>query len=196
MKRSKQQTARTRREIIEAASALFRERGLDGVSVAELMDKVGLTHGGFYKHFDSKEALLAEAASAAFEESMHAWRNAIETNQEQNPVRTLIDLYLSESHRKDLEHGCPVVSLGSEMTRSGGTVRTRFAKGIRAMSEAFESQLGDRSPAERKEVAITIVACLVGAMVIARCCDNEKTAQSYLDAARARLVRFWQLPDK
>ncbi|MGH9801611.1 MAG: TetR/AcrR family transcriptional regulator [Blastocatellia bacterium] len=196
MKRSKQQTARTRREIIEAASALFRKRGLNGVSVAELMDKVGLTHGGFYKHFDSKEALLTEAASAAFEESMHAWRNAIETNQEQDPVRTLIDLYLSESHRKDLEHGCPVVSLGGEMTRSCGAVRTRFAKGIRAMIEAFESQLGDQAPSERKEVAITIVACLVGAMVIARCCDHEKTAQSYLDAARAQLARFWQLPDE
>ncbi|MCI0655398.1 MAG: TetR/AcrR family transcriptional regulator [Methylococcaceae bacterium] len=193
MRRSKQQTARTRCEIIEAASALFRERGLDGVSVAELMDKVGLTHGGFYKHFDSKEALLAEAATAAFEDTMREWRNAMETNQEQNPVRTLIDLYLSESHRKDLEHGCPVVSLGSEMTRSGGAVRSRFAKGIRDMIEVFEDQLGEESPSKRKELAITIVACLVGAMVIARCSDHEKTAQSYLDAARGQLVRFWEL---
>jgi TetR/AcrR family transcriptional regulator, transcriptional repressor for nem operon len=192
MKRSKQQTAQTRLDIIEAASALFRERGLDGVSVAELMEKVGLTHGGFYKHFDSKEALMAEAAAAAFDESMREWRKAIEAKKDQDPVCALIDLYLSESHRKNLEHGCPVVSLGSEMTRSDGTVRNRFAKGVRGMIEAFVEQLGDKPLEQRRELAITIVASLVGTMVIARCSDNDKTAQAYLDAARNQLTRLWE----
>jgi TetR/AcrR family transcriptional regulator, transcriptional repressor for nem operon len=192
MRRSKQQTAQTRRDIIDAAAALFRERGLDGVSVAELMDRAGLTHGGFYKHFDSKEALMAEAATAAFEESMHEWRKVIEAHKEQDAGRFLIEKYLSESHRKDLEHGCPVVSLGSEMARSGNAVRNRFANGIRGMIEAFEEQLGNESRPDKKELAITIVSCMVGAMVIARCSDNDKTARSYLDAARRQLTGLWQ----
>ncbi|MGR9108448.1 MAG: TetR/AcrR family transcriptional regulator [Gammaproteobacteria bacterium] len=193
MKRSKEQTARTKREIIEGAAALFRQRGLDGVSVAEVMERAGLTHGGFYKHFDSKEALLAEAAGAAFEETMRVWQNVIETSQEQNPVRALIDRYLSEKHRKDLEHGCPVVALGGEMTRSSGAVRTIFAEGVRGMIEVIESQLGAQSCSHSRELAVTIVACMVGGMVIARCCDNEKTADSYLEATRGEIERFREL---
>ncbi len=192
MRRSKQQTAETRRRIIDAAATLFRERGLDGVSVAEVMDKVGLTHGGFYKHFDSKKTLLAEAAGAAFEETMGEWYKVLGASPAQNAIPALIDAYLSESHRKDLEHGCPVVSLGSEMTRSDGAVRAKFAKGINAMIQALENQLGEDSPAKRKDLAITFVACLVGAMVIARCCDDEKTAQSFLDATRAELLRLYR----
>ncbi|MGH8551484.1 MAG: TetR/AcrR family transcriptional regulator [Methylococcales bacterium] len=193
MRRTKRQTAQTRREIIEAASALFRERGLDGVSVAEVMDQVGLTHGGFYKHFDSKEALLAEAVNAAFEEGLSEWHKTMEEHPAQYGVPVLIDFYLSESHRKDLGHGCPVVSLGSEMSRFGGAVKTGFAKGIRGMIDVFENQLNEELASNSKELAVAIVACLVGAMVIARCSDNDKTAQSYLDAAQSQLLRLYEL---
>lgn len=190
MRRSKQQTAETRQKIIQAASALFRERGVDGVSVAEVMEKAGLTHGGFYKHFESKDALLAEAIGAAFAESMCAWDDVLAQQDDKSlSVKALIDLYLTDIHKKDLAHGCPAAALASEMIRQDGSPKSCFADGVKGMIAVFEKQIAANNEAEEgKELAIATVASLIGALMIARSAENEKTAQSYLDAARKTLL--------
>ncbi len=188
MRRSKQQTAETRQQIIEAASALFRERGIEGVSVAEIMEEAGLTHGGFYKHFDSKEALLNEAAIAAFNESMCAWEATLANPENASQsVASLIDQYLSESHADDITHGCPVVALGSEISRRTSDLKHSFAAGIKGMIDVFEQQLKNEGIAESQNFAVVIVANLVGTMMLARCADNDKTKAYYLKTSNEML---------
>jgi TetR/AcrR family transcriptional regulator, transcriptional repressor for nem operon len=191
MRRSKQQTAETRQQIIEAASALFRERGVEGVSVAEIMEDAGLTHGGFYKHFESKEALLNEAAIAAFNESMCAWEETLAKPENANQsVTSLIDKYLSETHADDITHGCPVVALGSEIARRTSDLKHSFAAGIKGMIDVFEQQLNNEGIPESKNFAVVIVANLVGTMMLARCTDNDKTKSTYLKTSNDMLHRL------
>ncbi|MGH8605360.1 MAG: TetR/AcrR family transcriptional regulator, partial [Gammaproteobacteria bacterium] len=137
MRRSREEAAKTRHEIVKAASTLLRERGLHGISVAELMSEIGLTHGGFYTHFDSKEALTSEAMEAAFGESVSGWHKVLESAQTKNGFTSLVDLYLTEEHLKDPGTGCAVPALGSEIARAGRGVRESVAKGISEMIEIF-----------------------------------------------------------
>jgi TetR/AcrR family transcriptional regulator, transcriptional repressor for nem operon len=191
MRRTKQQTAETRQQIIRSASALFRERGVNRVSVAEVMDKAGLTHGGFYKHFESKEALLTEAIADAFANSICAWEETIAKQEDsQLNVQALINLYLSENHIKDIAYGCPAAALGTEIARLVGGSKKCFAEGVKGMIGIFEKQLGGENSSDRKELAVVTVACLVGTLMIARCAENDKTAQSYTEASNKTLLRF------
>jgi TetR/AcrR family transcriptional repressor of nem operon len=191
MRRTKQQTTETRQQIVKSASALFRERGVDGVSVAEVVDKAGLTHGGFYKHFESKEALLTEAIADAFANSMCAWEETIAKQADnQLTIQALINLYLSENHLNDTAFGCPAAALGTEIARHEGGTKKCFAEGIKGMIGAFEKQLEGKNASDRKDLAVATVACLVGTMMIARCAENDKTAQSYTEASNKTLLRF------
>ncbi|ESS67384.1 transcriptional regulator [Methyloglobulus morosus KoM1] len=191
MRRTKQQTAETKQQIIKSASALFRERGVDGVSVAEVMDKAGLTHGGFYKHFESKEALLTEAIADAFANSMCAWEETIAKQDDYSlTVQALINLYLSENHLKDTALGCPAAALGTEIARHTGGSKKCFAEGVKGMIGVFDKHLEGINASERKDFAVTTVACLVGTLMIARCAENDKTAQSYTEASNKTLLRL------
>ncbi len=188
MRRSREEAAKTRQEIIKAASTLLRERGLHGISVAELMSEIGLTHGGFYTHFDSKEALASEAIEAAFGESVRGWHKVLESARTKSGFASLVDLYLGEKHLRDPGTGCAVPALGSEIARAGPVVRENVAKGINEMIEIFSKQIEDTSPERKKERAIATVACLVGAIVMARCVNDRTTAQSYLEGTRRQLL--------
>ena len=152
------------------------------------MSEIGLTHGGFYTHFDSKEALTSEAMEAAFGESVRGWHRVLENARTKSGFTSLVDLYLGEKHLKDPGTGCAVPALGSEIARAGPVVRESVAKGISEMIEIFSKQIEDTSAERKKERAIATVACLVGAIVIARCVNNEPTAQSYLKATRSQLL--------
>lgn len=188
MRRSREEAARTRQEIVKAASTLLRERGLHGVSVANLMSEIGLTHGGFYTHFKSKEALMSEAMEAAFGETMNAWHKVLASTKKRIGFTNLVDLYLGEKHLKDPATGCAVPALGSEIARASTVVQDSVAKGINEMIEVLSKQIDDASPERKKERAIATVACLVGAIVMARCVNDEQTAQSYLEATRNQLL--------
>ena len=155
--------------------------------MAELMSEIGLTHGGFYTHFDSKEALTSEAIDAAFGESVRGWHKVLESARSKSGFASLVDLYLREEHLKKPGTGCAVPALGSEIARAGPVVRESVAKGINEMIEIFSKQIDDTSPERKKERAIATVACLVGAIVMARCV-NPPTAQSYLKATRSQLL--------
>ena len=135
---SKQDTERHRQQVIEGASELFRERGIDGVNVGELMGAAGLTHGGFYRHFGSKEELAALAAADAFAKQTAALQDVSE--------RELIESYLSPEHRDDLAHGCTMGALGAEVARSDGPVREAFVDAYRPFVDQFAGD-GDREQA-------------------------------------------------
>lgn len=189
MRRSKDQVARTRQEILDAATTLMRERGLDGVSVADIMEKAGLTHGGFYKHFASKEALIAEALDTIFTKSVQAWCQTLENAKDNDGVTGLIERYLRDAHLKDLGGGCAIPALGSEVARAHGDIKGSFAKGINELIATLAQQIAGGSSEHKRERAIATVATMVGAMIMARCTEDEQTARLYLDATRKQLLR-------
>ena len=165
---SKQDTAKHRQQVIEGASELFRERGIDGVNVGELMGAAGLTHGGFYRHFASKDELAGLAAARAISKQAEALGDE----------RSFIEGYLSPEHRDDMGHGCVVSALGPELARADPAVREAFVEAYRAFVDRFED----------REQALAKLATLVGAIVIARATAGDPLSDEVLEAARRALL--------
>ena len=165
---SKQDAAKHRQQVIEGASELFRERGIDGVNVGELMGAAGLTHGGFYRHFASKDELAGLAAA-------HAITAQAETLGDE---RAFIEGYLSPEHRDDVAHGCVVSALGPELARADDPVREAFVEAYRAFVERF----GD------DEQALAKLSTMVGALVISRVTKGDPLSDEVLAAARGALL--------
>jgi TetR/AcrR family transcriptional regulator, transcriptional repressor for nem operon len=180
MKVSRAQVKQNRQRILEAAARLFRERGFDGVSVVEIMKAAGLTHGGFYGHFESKEELIREAIAQPI--AARPRRNAA-----QQSAAEFADGYLSTRHRDNRADGCPVAGLGSEAVRASPEVRAELTKAIREQIERFSPASPGASPAARRRAAIVTYAAMVGALTIARVVDDEKLSQEILAATRRSL---------
>jgi TetR/AcrR family transcriptional repressor of nem operon len=179
MKVSKEQVRENRIRIVETASELFRERGYDGVGVAELMSAAGLTHGGFYKHFGSKADLMAEAMSCGFTRSAEGTAGV---NREK-----FIQYYLSRQHRDDMGKGCVMSALGADTARQSESIKATFAAGI----ERQLAVLGNENNGEGGTRAglIDTIAHLVGALVLSRACpDDSALADEILDVCRTRLL--------
>jgi TetR/AcrR family transcriptional regulator, transcriptional repressor for nem operon len=166
MRRSKQATAESRRMITETASRLFRAQGFENVGVADVMQAAGMTHGGFYRHFASKEALVAEAMSHAFGETAARLSPQAATNL---PARlsAYVEDYLSRGHVDHPELGCPIATMGTDAPHAGAEVGVAFATGAEQLVRRLTEALGDASPAPRED-ALRLLASLVGAIVIAR----------------------------
>lgn len=179
MKVSKEQVRENRMRIVETASALFRERGYDGVGVAELMAAAGLTHGGFYKHFASKADLMAEAMQYGFAHSAEKLAGA---SREQ-----FIAGYLSRQHRDNKGQGCVMSALGTDASRQSETIKATFAAGLKQqLAQLSQEQDAD---GKRRADVIDTLAHLVGAMVLSRACpDDSPLADEILAVCRARLL--------
>lgn len=175
MKVSKEQVRENRLRIVETASELFRERGYDGVGVAELMSAARLTHGGFYKHFGSKADLLAEAMSCGFTQSAEKTEGVSR--------EAFIEYYLSRQHRDDMGKGCVMSALGTDAARQSESIRETFAAGIERQIAILESQNVTRAE------LINTIAQLVGALMLSRACpDGSGLADEILEVCRARLL--------
>ncbi|ATO31867.1 HTH-type transcriptional regulator AcrR [Dickeya dianthicola] len=175
MKVSKEQVRENRMRIVETASELFRERGYDGVGVAELMSAAGLTHGGFYKHFGSKADLMAEAMSCGF---THSAENTAGVDREK-----FIEYYLSRQHRDDMGKGCVMSALGTDAARQSASIKATFAAGVERQLAVLGNENGTRAD------LIDTIAHLVGALVLSRACpDDSALADEILDVCRARLI--------
>jgi TetR/AcrR family transcriptional regulator, transcriptional repressor for nem operon len=177
MKVSREQVAENRRRILDAAAQLFRERGFENVTVAEVMSAAGLTHGGFYGHFDSKEALID--AAMAHEPSGRRARATLE-----NPSR-YADSYLSRQHRDNIT--CPFSALGTEVARGSPAVRHTMTESLRRQIDAVIPAAQGATAQERRRNAIATLSTMVGAMVLARIVDDERLSDEVLTAARASL---------
>lgn len=193
MRLSKEQAERNRQSILEAASRLFRERGFEGVGVAELMKAAGFTHGGFYNHFPSKEALAAAACASAMERANTAFAESLTQGGDSAWVRFLED-YLSSAHRDERASSCTVASLAADASRQGEEVQASLAEGIEtALGISTEYLTGARpeeSPEEVREQAVVLWCELVGAVVLARAVAraNPALSEEILEAARHKIL--------
>jgi TetR/AcrR family transcriptional repressor of nem operon len=175
MRLTKEQAAENRRQILEAAAGLFREHGFAGVAVADLMKAAGFTHGGFYNHFASKEAIAAEASSTVIARSNAALADALDQEtsaQKAKAWRQYLDHYLSVEHRDAPASGCAVASLATDAARQGKEVQTSFAEGIEDVIEILAANLpkgkAGQGPAKTREQAVRLWSEMVGALVLSR----------------------------
>jgi TetR/AcrR family transcriptional regulator, transcriptional repressor for nem operon len=169
MRQSREEKAKTHERIVETASRQIREQGLDGPGVAEIMQAAGLTHGGFYKHFGSRDDLIAEAtenALAASDRFVHEL-----TDDAKDPLTAFVDWYLSAEHRDGPGNGCAVAALGGDVRRGDDRVRAAYREQVERYLGDVERFLGGGEDAWRR--AILAFNSLVGSVVLARAVDDE-----------------------
>ena len=183
MRRTREGKAETRATILTQASRLFRERGVESTSVGDVMAEAGLTHGGFYRHFDTKDALVAATIRATFEGIGEALGARGAEVGVQNAVQEYFAYYLSQEHVANPGMGCPVPALGADIARGSPALKAEFAAGFKDSLEVIAAGLPG-SQEERREAATRELAMRVGAILIARACDPE-TASEILKACRA-----------
>ncbi len=189
MKVSREQAALNRERIVEVAAKLFRERGYDGIGVADLMKGAGLTHGGFYGHFGSKEDLLAEACGSAIAASVARWRGHV-ARAPHKALARITENYLSAAHRDDAGSGCALPALGADVARLTAGARHALSEGARAQIDILAGLMpagpdGDAGAARRQ--AIASYAAMVGAVMLARLVDDAALSDEILGAVAAEL---------
>jgi TetR/AcrR family transcriptional regulator, transcriptional repressor for nem operon len=176
------------RRIVSRAAVQLRQKGVRGVSVAELMQSAGLTHGGFYAHFASKEALIAEACShvmAGTAERLSAAADGVEPLASR---AALIEAYLSPAHRDDPGRGCVIPALGAELGREGPAIRQAFSAGLQQVFDIVAECTPASTPEQARQDALATVATLVGTLLLARAAADSTLATEILDAGRAALL--------
>ena len=185
---TKEEAVRTRATIVETSSRLFRERGLDGTSIADLMNAAGLTHGGFYGHFPSKDALAAEACADAFAHSKARWGRKLKDSTS-SARRSIVDGYLSTRTRDRCGDSCPTPSLAVDVARTpaDAAVRVAFAEGVDDLVRILETVEDRGDPATDRQAALADYATMVGALVLARATAGQAISEELLEAARSRL---------
>lgn len=170
--------------IIEGAARLIRERGIRGTSVADAMKQAELTHGGFYRHFSSKDELTIAALRMAFDELIAPLEVEKNDASAKDALAGFTDLYLSDEHVLNPGIGCPMPVLAGEVGREGEAVKAEFGAGVRRTVEAMESGLTQSTAEQRRAAALQNLCMLVGAVTLARASDTA-TAHAILEAARA-----------
>ena len=173
----------THERIVGAAARAIRRSGYGGTGVAEIMKDVGLTHGGFYAHFASREAMLAEAADQAGAESVATLTRVAAAAPPQEALRAMIQAYLSKAHIEDAETGCPVAALGSEMPRQPPKVRRAATRRIKEMLDLVARHSPCHGEPGAYGQALVTVATMVGALVLARAVDDPTLSEALRDAS-------------
>jgi TetR/AcrR family transcriptional repressor of nem operon len=181
-----------RQTVLHAASKMVRERGVDGVTVPEVMATAGLTHGGFYRHFESKDALVAQACAAAFTQRLADMDDALETTDNAEAARRAwLEVYLSPAHRDAPENGCATAALAGDVARApeGAALREAYLDGLRSMIEKM-GRLGNRPEyAEAREQEVLVeLATAVGALVLSRAIAGDDLSERLLAAVRRHLI--------
>ena len=177
----------THERIVEVAARTLRRNGYSGVGVADVMKQAGLTHGGFYAHFESRDALLAEAIERAGRDSTAAMNRRIDISRAkgQSALRALVDGYLSESHLRGVESGCVVAALGSEMPRQSPALLEPSTERVRGLIAMVQRALPEGSTGEQ---AMVIAGTMVGALQLARTLGSNAQGKAMLAAARNALL--------
>ena len=193
MRYSNDHKAETRQRVLKVAAREIRAKGPGGVAVAGVMARAGLTHGGFYAHFASKDALIAEAVGTMFEDARKR-SPAIGTDDDPRAqLRGYLDFYLSPAHRDNREGGCPLPALSGDLARGGSAARRRFGVGVAALAERLAAALRATGCATPQDDASAMLAQLVGAVALARALDDPKQSDAILAAAHANLVARYGL---
>ena len=187
MRVSREQAEANRRRIVDVAGELFREHGFDGIGLADLMKKAGLTHGGFYGHFKSKEDLAAEAAERVLSKNGERLSVVIE-GAKGDPLSALVTSYLSERHIKERGKGCAFAALGADAARHGKPLRSVFTTGVEDYLARLSDIVSGRNKAEKRKKAMATLSGMVGALVLARAVDDANLGKEILAATAASLT--------
>lgn len=180
--------AGTRQRILDAAAPLFQRHGTDGVGVDAIMHAAGLTHGGFYAHFPSKEALIAECAAASLARSAARWQRVAAEQPAPEALSQLVGAYLDPRHLQGDGRGCVLATIGADIARRPAA-RAGITVSLRRMIAALGQCLPGRGAARKRRRAIAALSCLVGAVTLARIADDPALATEILEAARAETLR-------
>jgi len=186
MRYSKDHKSETRDRIVQTAARRFREDGVEAVGVAALMADAGLTHGGFYAHFPSKEALVAAACAEGFSQNGARLRRTVERHPAGERVAALADAYLSPAHRDNPGQGCAAAAIGAEIARHPAETRAAFTQGLQGLLRLAEDAL--RADGGDPAAAPQAVNAMVGALIMARtAADDPVLSDSLLEAGRRTL---------
>jgi TetR/AcrR family transcriptional repressor of nem operon len=184
MRYSREHKIETHARIVKKASVRLREKGAHGIGVADLMKEAGLTHGGFYAHFDSREALVIEAFAYAMERSTERWRKLAEQTAPAKRLATIVESYLTPVHRDDPGHGCAVPTLGAEIARESPKTRRAFAAKLEQMIDVMAEQIPDVPRKAARKQAMAVLATMMGTLVMARVAGNGEFSAEILGAGR------------
>ena len=183
---TRKQAAANRDKVLDVAGTLFRERGFDGIGVADIMKRAGLTHGGFYGQFASKDDLAAETTARVLGKA--GWQERL-TGKADPSFGDVVRAYLSPRHRDDPGTGCLLSSLGSDAARQPRAVRRALTDGFRVRLDAWLKLVPGRSVAARREKALATMAGLVGALILSRAVDDPALSDEILEATATELGR-------
>ena len=188
MRKSKQEAAVTRQHIIKAAAEEFRKNGIAGTGLSDLMAAAGLTHGGFYRHFDSKDQIVAEACTAAAESLVEQLAASASKKSPQRGLKTIVESYLSAAHRDEPADGCPLAALGSEMARGDERTRAAATQALLKLVEVIASQFGKTRPDVARRRALAAAATMIGALTMSRMVTDSALSAGILQEAAKQLV--------
>ena len=181
----------TRAKVLRAAANAMRARGPDGVGVADIMKSVGLTHGGFYAHFRSKEDLVAQAVTQMFADAARRFSRITEGLAPAEALATYIDRYISAAHRDDIARGCPLTAIAPDLARGQAESRAAFDEGVRAIIQRLAAWLPGDDTAAR---ATALIAEMAGTVALSRAVGDPKLSDSILAAGRAAARAHAGLP--
>jgi TetR/AcrR family transcriptional repressor of nem operon len=188
MRYSPEHKQSTRARILEAAQSLFRKQGFDGASVERVMKAAGLTVGGFYAHFSSKEALLVESLRAFLQQRKERWVAGLEELQGQEWLSHFARRYLNRQRRDDPQTGCMMPSILSDLTRATPQVQATLVEGLDALAREAEAHLSDEKGLTARQRALATIALCFGTMTLARATASQPFSDELLQAARALLL--------
>lgn len=196
MGHSKASKAITHARLVEAAAARFKERGIDGISLADLMKDLQLTHGGFYRHFDSRDELVTEALELALDQSGQTMREHL-FDAGKPDLSGFVDFYLNEAHRNGRAGGCAVAALAGDAPRKNADVQAQFRRQIESNIETLRAALSPGgSAADTRATALLVLSALYGALMMARAVGDSSLSREILQAARKRIVNLGGSPKK
>jgi len=189
MRVSRAQAEANHEAIIETASRLFREHGFDGIGLKDLMSGAGLTQGGFYKRFASKEDLMARSSARAMESATRRWSEATADNPDR-ALQAVLDFYLSSGHSAERGQGCPMVALGSDVARQGPEVKAVFESGFRTHLDIMTDLLPGSDGTDTAARPMAIMALMIGAVMVSRTINDKDLSEAVLASAREEVLRM------
>ncbi|VIO72503.1 putative HTH-type transcriptional regulator [Bradyrhizobium ivorense] len=188
MRYSKEHKQETHARIVRKAATRLREKGAHGIGVADLMKDAGLTHGGFYAHFDSREALVIEAFNYAMDRATERWRKVTADVAPEKRLATVVDGYLTAAHRDDPGQGCAVPSLGAEIARESPKTRKAFALKLEQMIDMIADQIVDVPRKAARKQAMGVLATMMGTIVMSRIAGTGELSDEILGAGREAVL--------
>ena len=184
MRYSREHKLETHDRIVKKASVRIREKGAHGIGVADLMKEAGLTHGGFYAHFDSREALVIEAFAYAMDRANERWRKMAEQTPPEKRFSAIVEAYLTPVHRDDPGHGCAVPALGAEIARESPKTRKAFAAKVEQMVDMMTDQIPAVPRKAARKQAIAALTTMMGTLVLSRIAGTGEFSDEILASGR------------